>query len=186
MAEKQFYEKGLEIEDGVTSLGDKVIKLKEDAEKLYELENAHFSSLMSMEELQLSKLEENRRIAEETRVQAGLIVDGLNQIVPKFQMLVELFIGLNNSLIFTKSLVATTAIFQLIMVFTLNILSISIGYVTGFLDDGLFIAINLGITFLSFLYPLVVIYLVKQARKNMIDLNNKQDEEGAKDDKSNS
>lgn len=197
MAEKSLdsYEKKLSsyimkdnrhLESGMTSLKNELVKVKNDAERLYELENEHFSSLMSIEELQLSELQDTRKLAEETRLQEGIIVDGLNSFITKFQLLVELFIGLNNSLIFTKSLVATTAIFQLIMVITLNILAITLGYVTGFLNDGTFMLINLGISLLSLLYPAVIIYFIKHARKNMMNINNKQDKEGEKDDRSDS
>lgn len=174
------------FENGVTSLKNEIEKVKNGVENLDELFNKHFSSLMSIEKLQLSELQDTRKIAEETRLQEGIIVDGLNSFITKFQLLVELFIGLNNSLIFTKSLVATTAIFQLIMVITLNILTITLGYVTGFLNDGTFMLINLGMSLLSLLYPAVIVYFIKHARKNMMNINNKPDKEGEKDDRSDS
>ena len=174
------------LENGVTSLENELEKVKNGVENLDESFNKHFSSLMSIEELQLSELQDTRKIAEETRLQEGIIVDGMNSFITKFQLLVELFVGLNNSLIFTKSLVATTAIFQLIMVITLNILTITLGYVTGFLNDGTFILINLGMSLLSLLYPAVIVYFIKHARKNMMNINNKPDKEGEKDDRSDS
>ena len=174
------------FENGVTSLKNELEKVKNGVENLDESFNKHFSSLMTIEELQLSGLQDTRKLTEETRLQEGIIVDGLNSFITKFQLLVELFIGLNNSLIFTKSLAATTAIFQLIMVITLNILTITLGYATGFLNDGTFMLINLGISLLSLLYPAVIIYFIKHARKNMMNINNKQDKEGEKDDRSDS
>mgnify|MGYP003391498902 FL=1 len=174
------------LESGMTSLKNELVKVKNDAERLYELENEHFSVLKSIEESQLFELRDTRKIVEETRHQVGVIVDSANSSITSFQMLVGLVTDLINNLIFTKSLVATTAIFQLIMAITLNIFNITIGYVTGFLNDGTFMLINLGMSLLSLLYPAVIICFIKHARKNMIKINNKENEEGDKDDRSNS
>ena len=174
------------LESGITSLENELWKVKNSAEKLYELENEHFSVLKSIEESQLFELRDTKKIAEETRLQVGVIVDSANSSITSFQMLVGLFKDLNNNLIFTKSLVATTAIFQLIMAVTLNIFTITIGYVTGFLNDGTFMLITFGMSLLSLLYPAVILCFIKNARKNMISINNKENKEGDKDDRSNS
>lgn len=174
------------LESGMTSLQNELGKVKNGAERLYELENEHFSVLKSIEESQLFELRDTRKIVEETRHQVGVIVDSANSSITSFQMLVSLFTDLNNNLIFTKSLVATTAIFQLIMAITLNIFNITIGYVTGFLNDGTFMLITLGTSLLSLLYPAVIICFIKNARKNMININHKENKEGDKDDGSNS
>lgn len=190
MAEKQFFDKReqieMQIESGLKSVYDDVYKLKNDAEKFHILQTAHFSSLMSMNNLLLSKEEESRKNAEDAKLQSELIVDGLNSLIPKLSSLVNLFVVLNNHLVFTKGLVATTAVFQLIMVITINILMTALGYVTGFSHDIIFKCIDIGLGILSLLYPLILIYFIKYSKKNTLKLNDKKDEKGDNNVKSDS